>query len=119
MLDLNRLIAPGSGLQLTNAVNINDRGEILVKSDPIGVTPVDDEDLGHLVLLIPCEASDTVEQCKAQEGAVSNVTPTSTTENRNAAAVRPARPRSANEDVAIRPVWLRKQYHFPALAPQQ
>jgi len=57
MLDLNTLIAPGSGLQLTNAININDRGEILAKSVPIGVTPVDDEDLGHLVLLVPCHES--------------------------------------------------------------
>ena len=55
MLDLNTLIPPGSGLQLTNAVNINDRGEILAKSDPLGVTPIDDEDLGHLVLLVPCD----------------------------------------------------------------
>jgi len=54
MLDLNTLIPPGSGLQLTNAININDRGEILVKSDPIGVTPIDNEDFGHLVLLVPC-----------------------------------------------------------------
>jgi probable HAF family extracellular repeat protein len=56
MLDLNTLIPPGSGLQLTNAININDRGEILAKSDPLGVTPIDDEDLGHLVLLVPCDA---------------------------------------------------------------
>ena len=55
MLDLNTLIPPGSGLQLTNAININDRGEILAKSVPLGVTPVDDEDLGHIVLLVPCE----------------------------------------------------------------
>jgi probable HAF family extracellular repeat protein len=55
MLDLNTLIAPDSGLQLTNAFNINDRGEILAKSVPLGVTPIDDEDLGHVVLLIPCE----------------------------------------------------------------
>lgn len=58
MLDLNTLIPPGSGLQLTNAFNINDRGEILAKSIPLGVTPVDDEDLGHVVLLIPCEEDD-------------------------------------------------------------
>jgi probable HAF family extracellular repeat protein len=44
MIDLNTVIAPGSGLQLTFAFNINDRGEILAKSD-----------LGHIVLLIPCE----------------------------------------------------------------
>jgi probable HAF family extracellular repeat protein len=55
MIDLNTVIPPGSGLQLTNAFNINDRGEILVKSIPESVTPVDDEDLGHVVLLVPCE----------------------------------------------------------------
>jgi probable HAF family extracellular repeat protein len=61
MLDLNTLIAPGSGLQLTNAFNINDRGVILAKSIPLGVTPIDDEDLGHVVLLIPCGAEDDCE----------------------------------------------------------
>ena len=62
MLDLNTLIPPGSGLQLTNAININDRGEILAKSVALGVTPIDDEDLGHVVLLIPCEGED---DCKS------------------------------------------------------
>ena len=55
MHDLNQLIRPGSGLQLTNAFNINDQGEILAKSVPLGVAPIDDEDLGHLVLLVPCD----------------------------------------------------------------
>ena len=32
MLDLNTLIQPGTGYQLTNAFNINDRGEILAKT---------------------------------------------------------------------------------------
>jgi probable HAF family extracellular repeat protein len=54
MVDLNTLIPPGSGVQLTAAFNINDRGEILAKAAPIGFTPNDDADLGHLVLLIPC-----------------------------------------------------------------
>jgi probable HAF family extracellular repeat protein len=54
MVDLNTLISPGSGVQLTNAFNINDRGEILAKAAPIGFTPNDDADLGHIVLLIPC-----------------------------------------------------------------
>jgi probable HAF family extracellular repeat protein len=58
MRDLNKLIRPGSGLQLTNAFNINDRGEILAKSFPIGTTPHDDADLGHLVLLVPCDRDD-------------------------------------------------------------
>jgi probable HAF family extracellular repeat protein len=63
MRDLNKLIRPGSGLQLTNAFNINDRGEILAKSIPVGTTPVDDEDLGHLVLLIPCDKDDHDGEC--------------------------------------------------------
>ena len=63
MRDLNTLIAPGSGLQLTHAININDRGEILAKSFPVGTTPNDDEDLGHLVLLIPCGDDDREDGC--------------------------------------------------------
>ena len=55
-VDLNTLIPPGTGIQLTNAFNINDRGEILAKAAPLGFTPNDDADLGHLVLLVPCGA---------------------------------------------------------------
>jgi probable HAF family extracellular repeat protein len=65
MLDLNRLIPAGSGLRLTFAININDRGEILAKSIPPGVSPFQDADLyGHLVLLVPCEA-ETKESCES------------------------------------------------------
>ncbi|HEU5403450.1 MAG TPA: hypothetical protein VFU86_18995 [Terriglobales bacterium] len=56
--DLNKLIPPGSGWVLTNAFNINDRGEILAKAAPEGFTPNDDADLGHLALLIPCKEDD-------------------------------------------------------------
>ena len=55
MVDLNTVIPADSGVQLTNAFNINDRGEILAKAAPIGFTPNDDADLGHLALLIPCD----------------------------------------------------------------
>jgi probable HAF family extracellular repeat protein len=55
MLDLNKLIPPDSGWVLTNAININDRGEILAKAAPVGFTPNDDADLGHLALLVPCD----------------------------------------------------------------
>jgi probable HAF family extracellular repeat protein len=58
MQDLNTLIQPGTGYQLTNAFNINDRGEILAKAAPLGFTPNDDADLGHLVLLVPCDDDD-------------------------------------------------------------
>jgi probable HAF family extracellular repeat protein len=63
MVDLNTAIAPGSGFQLTNAFNINDRGEILAKAAPLDFTPNDDADLGHLVLLVPCEPE--TEDCSA------------------------------------------------------
>jgi probable HAF family extracellular repeat protein len=70
MLDLNTLIAPGSGFQLTNAFNINDRGEILAKAAPLGFTPNDDADLGHLVLLIPCGENRSDGECEDEgEGA--------------------------------------------------
>jgi probable HAF family extracellular repeat protein len=71
MRDLNKLIPRGSGLQLTNAVNINDRGEILAKSFRVGTKPNDDADLGHIVLLIPCEAG-----CSDDDHADAAVVPT-------------------------------------------
>jgi probable HAF family extracellular repeat protein len=76
MRDLNKLIAPGSGLQLTNAFNINDRGEILAKSFPVGTTPHDDADLGHLVLLIPCDKDDHDGDCSDDDHADAAVAPT-------------------------------------------
>ena len=50
MIDLNMVIAPGSGLQLTAAWNINDRGEIA----GFGVLSNGDQ---HAYLLIPCDDS--------------------------------------------------------------
>ena len=75
MRDLNKLIPPDSGLQLTNAFNINDRGEILAKSFPIGTTPNDDADLGHLVLLIPCAQEDHERGCSDHDRDGDAVTP--------------------------------------------
>src|SRR5262249_44133068 len=51
MVDLNRLIPPNSGLQLTLAEAINDRGEITINATPTGCDVV--EACGHAVLLIP------------------------------------------------------------------
>jgi len=77
MLDLNQLIPPGSGWVLTNAININDRGEILAKAAPVGFTPDDDADLGHLTLLVPCEedGSDCEDSIERPESAVQPRTP--------------------------------------------
>jgi probable HAF family extracellular repeat protein len=48
MIDLNTLIPPGSGIQLTHGVSINDRGEI--SGD--GVLPTSEN---HAFVLIPCD----------------------------------------------------------------
>jgi hypothetical protein len=53
-----KMLAFGSGYQLTNAFNINDRGEILAKAAKVGFTPDDDTDLGHRVLWVPCQSID-------------------------------------------------------------
>lgn len=70
MLDLNTLFPPDSGLQVTFALNINDRGEILAKAIPPDVDPHQDPDLyGHLVLLVPCKGDS--ENCEASLSSVS------------------------------------------------
>ena len=53
MVDLNALIPPGSGMQLSLAETINDRGEIAVNGTPSGCNLL--EACGHAVLLIPCD----------------------------------------------------------------
>lgn len=49
MVDLNTLIPPNAGVQLGDAYNVNDRGEIVA----LGVLPNGDQ---HAVLLTPCDS---------------------------------------------------------------
>jgi probable HAF family extracellular repeat protein len=53
-VDLNTLIPPNSGLQLVNALDINDQGEIAGLGVPAGCQPVDVDTCGHAYVLIPC-----------------------------------------------------------------
>jgi probable HAF family extracellular repeat protein len=114
--DLNTLIAPGSGWQLTNAFNINDRGEILAKAAPVGFTPNDDEDLGHLVLLIPCdegsESSCGADSPKGYDAAAAH----STTPHGKRSGGTDAMPRArtAKENAAAWREKFAKQFHAPA-----
>jgi probable HAF family extracellular repeat protein len=55
MVDLNNLIPPGSSLQLTFAVAINDHGEIAGFGVPVGCAPQDVDFCGHAYVLIPCD----------------------------------------------------------------
>jgi probable HAF family extracellular repeat protein len=54
MIDLNTVIPPGSNLQLTFAVAINDRGEIAGFGVPPTCLPQNVEICGHAYVLIPC-----------------------------------------------------------------
>ncbi len=101
MQDLNTLIQPGTGYQLTNAFNINDRGEILAKAAPLGFTPNDDADLGHLVLLLPCDEDE--EDCVASPNATAAAPQTSAPLLRNSTKA-PASP--------LRAEFMRR-YHVP------
>ena len=58
MVDLNSLIAPGSSLQLTYAVAINERGEIAGFGVPPGCSPPNYGTCGHAYVLIPCSEGD-------------------------------------------------------------
>jgi probable HAF family extracellular repeat protein len=116
MLDLNTLIPPGSGMQLTNAFNINDRGEILAKAAPLGFTPNDDEDLGHLVLLIPCEKVDEL-GCEAKAEAT-NEAPRSASRVLNPAglATSPQRLLTHGENAATWRARMQRQFHIPVVS---
>jgi probable HAF family extracellular repeat protein len=113
MLDLNTLIAPGSGWQLTNAFNINDRGEILAKAAPVGFTPNDDEDLGHLVLLVPCDGDDAA--CRGSAEATASPASRSGPTQRGPRASSLRRARTVEENVAAWRAKFAKQYRLQAL----
>jgi len=108
MLDLNTLVPPGSGMQLTNAFNINDRGEILAKAAPLGFTPNDDADLGHLVLLVPCDSGDT--GCEGNDARTTSVEPQNSASITNSpATTTPLTPRA---NAAAWRARLARQYHI-------
>jgi probable HAF family extracellular repeat protein len=80
MVDLNTLVPPDSDLQLTVAVNINDRGEIIGLGVLSGCSPENVGTCGHAYLLIPCEEDD--ERCgDTNEGAKIQSTPATVTQS--------------------------------------
>jgi probable HAF family extracellular repeat protein len=111
MLDLNTLIPLGSGLQLLEAFNINDRGEILALSVPLGAIP--NTDLGRLVLLAPCEA-EADEGCGGTVDATSTALPSSPAPKLNDAGLMgsPQRSRTPREIVAARRAQMLRRYHL-------
>jgi hypothetical protein len=59
VVDLNSLIPRNSSLQLVNALDINDRGEIAGIGVPPGVPFQDADRRGHAFLLIPREGDNS------------------------------------------------------------
>jgi hypothetical protein len=112
MLDLNTLIAPGSGWQLTNAFNINDRGEILAKAAPVGFTPNDDEDLGHLVLLVPCDEG-SESSCGVDSPGPATTSLQSKALNHRGGTDSTPRAKTAKDNVAAWRARFAKQYRVP------
>ncbi len=84
MVDLNTLIPANSSLQLIDAVNINDGGEILVVGLPLGVQPSKDFELGHLALLVPCDGAE--QSCEDSAGAANTPSATPGIGNKTIAA---------------------------------
>ena len=111
MVDLNTVIAPGSGYQLTNAFNINDRGEILAKAAPLGFTPNDDADLGHLVLLVPCQSIDEAGCSGRTQTAAATAPITSSVTKPGPSPMRPLTGAAWRAALA-------RHYHFRATAPK-
>ncbi len=106
MLDLNTLIPSGSGVQLVDAVNINDRGEIAGSA----VLPSGDT---HAILLVPC--------AKGDEACEDNAADTTAAIQNDSAPVvqRPSTATPANPALSGREMldWLRsrwgQRYRFP------
>ena len=110
MVDLNKVIAPGSGYQLTNAFNINDRGEILVQALPLGEQPKGGVQLGHLALLVPCDGDSCNDSSDASALAAANAVALMRTTNRSGVV------RSSGAEW---PTQLAKRYHMPGAGIHQ
>jgi probable HAF family extracellular repeat protein len=116
MIDLNTLIPANSTLQLIDAVNINERGEILGIGLPPGVQAVEGDVGGHLFLLIPCNAQD-VSACQNSDAsttaaAQSHPAPLAATNP----ITSPQHHSTASEGIAAWRARLAQRYHIPGLA---
>jgi probable HAF family extracellular repeat protein len=91
MVDLNSLVSPGSNLQLTYAVAINDRGEIAGFGVPPGCSPPDYGTCGHAYVLIPCsEGEGGCGDSAERPGTATQINPASTSQRPSTAT--PANP---------------------------
>jgi probable HAF family extracellular repeat protein len=110
MLDLNKLIPPGSGWVLTNAFNINERGEILAEASP--GEPNDDPEPGppHAAGAVQGRGSDRENSIERPESlSAQGLAPRSSQPSR---LEMPVQPRTPKDNVAAWRAWFAKQYYL-------
>jgi hypothetical protein len=95
MIDLNTLVAPGSGLQLLIAHSINDRGEIAGD----GILANGDS---HAFLLIPCDENQTGAQGCENNGTSAMTQSEAASVAHNATTLTQGSPSSSDAMAAIR-----------------
>jgi len=115
MIDLNTLIPANSSLELVEADDINERGEIVGVGVPAGVHCFPDF-CGHGFLLIPCNADDA-EGCEDNAVDQTAVTQNSATLVTYGPTISTQRRKTPSEFVAAWRAQLAQRYHIPGLGP--
>lgn len=112
MVDLNTLILGSSGATLYEAVNINERGEILALGLPAGCD--DRSACGHLYLLVPCDANNASACQNSAPNALG--APASPAVANNSTGAATPRPQIRGENAATWRTRVARQFHIPAVA---
>ncbi len=113
LVDLNTLIPESSGVTLSEADNINERGEIVASGLPAGCN--DRFACGRIFLLIPCDADDASGCANADvsTNAVTRSNPAPVTNSLATSTQGRSRP---SEMVAAWRARLAQRYHIPGSA---
>jgi probable HAF family extracellular repeat protein len=109
MVDLNTLIPSGSGFQVTEGVDINDRGEITGNGLPSGCNDLGS--CGHAFLLIPCDDKHPGE-CE-DYSMIEGATPQTSAPRANYPATMKQRKESPVSPLEHFRSMMRQRYHIP------
>jgi probable HAF family extracellular repeat protein len=110
MIDLNSVVTLPPGLQLIDAVNINERGEILVVELPPGVQPGQGM---RLALLVPCAGDEEACNDNAEAGTAAT--------QKDVLITNPATSGQSRPTINGMARWrerLARRYHIPVGAPR-
>jgi len=113
MIDLNTLIPANSSLELVEADDINDRGEIVGVGVPAGLHCFPDF-CGHAFLLIPCNGGDA-EGCEDNAADETAVTQNKATLITHGPTISTQGRPTPGESVAAWRARMMQRYHIPGL----